>query len=68
MKFYRNTDTVDIAAKSLGISNNQSHKDRGLTIQIRHNKDKELFKEACKIQEVIVNALNEFYKNNQNKE
>jgi hypothetical protein len=57
MKFYKNTDTVDIAAKSLGISNDQGLDNRGLHIQIKHNgKHGDI---AERISTVIVNALNE---------
>lgn len=58
MKFYNNTDTVDIAAKSLGISTDQSLDDRGLKIQIRHNGNKELFEKACRMAQIITEALN----------
>lgn len=62
MKFYKNTDTVDIDAKSLGVSAYSREldlKDRGLCIQIRHNGDKELFEKACRMVEVITKALND---------
>lgn len=59
MRFYNNTDTMDIDNKSLGVSNDLSLNDRGLKINIRHNKSKEQFEVACKIQAIIVKALNE---------
>jgi hypothetical protein len=58
MKFFQNTDTVDIAAKSVGISCNQMLDDRGLHIQIKHNGTH--FKIANKMAKIIVDALNEF--------
>lgn len=59
MKFYKNTDSVDIAAKSIGVHCGENLDNRGLCIQIRHNGNKELFEKACKMAEVIVKALNE---------
>ncbi|HEY0749559.1 MAG TPA: hypothetical protein VGD26_00310 [Chitinophagaceae bacterium] len=59
MKFYKSTDTVDIAAKSIGIHTMESFDNRGLCIQIRHNGDKRLFDLANEIAEKIVKALNE---------
>jgi hypothetical protein len=50
-KIYNNTDTVDIRAESLGLSVRTDGPDvlntnRGLKIQIRHNKDKATFEAA----------------------
>lgn len=59
MKFYKSTDSVDIAAKSIGVKSMQSFDDRGLCIQIRHNGDKELFEKANTMAEIIVQVLNE---------
>jgi hypothetical protein len=59
MKFIKNTDTIDINAKSLGVHPLDGFNDRGLCIQIRHNGDPGLFRLANKISEVIVEALNE---------
>lgn len=58
MKFYNNTDTVDIDNKSLGVSNDASLDNRGLKISINHNGQKDQFETACKIQRIIVDALN----------
>jgi hypothetical protein len=58
LRFYNNTDTVDIVAKSIGISSSGSFDDRGLKIQIRHNGDKELFRLANEMAQKIVKALN----------
>lgn len=57
MKFYKSTDSVDIAAKSIGI-HTTGLDDRGLCIQIRHNGNKELFEQANKMAQIIVDALN----------
>jgi len=54
-----NTDTIDMANKSLGVSNSLGLDDRGLKISIRHNGDKATFEVACRLQEIIVQALNE---------
>lgn len=54
----KNTDTVDIDAKCLGVTT-LGYENRGLHIQIRHNGDKRLFEAACKIANVIEKALNE---------
>lgn len=59
MKFYKNTDTVDIAAKSIGISNNAGLVDRGLSIQIRHNRHAGQFRVANELADKIVSVLNE---------
>lgn len=66
MKNYRlqkNTDSVDIDAKSLGVSawqiddsSSLLNSKRGLHIQIRHNKDANTFKAASEIQSLIVAA------------
>lgn len=58
MRFYNNTDTVDINNKSLGVSNDASLDNRGLKISINHNGQKDQFETACKIQRIIVDALN----------
>jgi len=59
MRFYNNTDAVDIDNKSLGVSNDLSLDNRGLNINIKHNGNREQFELACKIQAIIVKALNE---------
>jgi hypothetical protein len=59
IKFLATTDTVDIAAKSVGIHTMNGLDNRGLCIQIRHNGDKELFEKANKIAEIITKVLNE---------
>jgi hypothetical protein len=56
-KFFPNTDTVDIEARSLGI-HGPGYKARGLCIQIRHNLDYDLLKSAGVMQDIIVEALN----------
>lgn len=61
MKFTHNTDTIDIDAKSLGVSNDARLDNRGLHIQIRHNKDKAQFALAVEISNVIVDALNKHF-------
>jgi len=57
--FISNTDNVDIDAKSIGVHPSPGFKDRGLCIQIRHNRNKELFNLANKVDKIIVKALNE---------
>jgi len=56
--FIRNTDTVDIDARCLGISPSPGFKSRGLHIQIRHNRTS-LFQTASDVQAIILRALNE---------
>jgi hypothetical protein len=58
VRYYKNTDTVDIGNKQLGISNNRMLDNRGLHITIQHNGDKELIDEACVLQTLIVEFLN----------
>lgn len=60
-KLINNTDTVDIDQKSIGIDVSYPelsslHKDRGLHIQIRHNKDKATFNEANRVAKLITAA------------
>jgi len=62
LKFYGNTDTVDIDAKSLGIHCMPGFDNRGLSIMIRHNGDKKLFELANEMSKIIVEALNKAYK------
>lgn len=56
--FYKNTDTIDIDAKSIGVTT-FSYPNRGLSIQIRHNREKELFKTANEMASFIAASLNE---------
>lgn len=56
--FIRNTDTVDIDARCLGISPSPAFEARGLHIQIRHNRT-DLFGFASEMQAVILRALNQ---------
>lgn len=58
MRFYNNTDTLDIDNKSLGVSNDANLDNRGLKISIKHNGQKDQFEMACKIQQIIIEALN----------
>lgn len=58
MRFYKNTDNVDIANKCVGISNDAQLDDRGLSISIRHNGHAGVYRTAWNIQEKIVNMLN----------
>lgn len=58
-----NTDTVDIDSKCLGIScwiegdsTNQLNTNRGLHIQVRHNKSPEVFEEANRVARLITAA------------
>jgi len=57
--FSSNTDTVDIDAKSLGVHPMPGFNNRGLCIQIRHNRNKELFDIANKMAKIIQKALND---------
>ena len=54
MRFYLNTDTVDIDAKSIGVHNDSQLPDREFCIQIRHSGTKESVEEATKIGCLIV--------------
>lgn len=56
--FVNNTDTVDIRAESLGVSS-FGYDNRGLSIQIRHNRDKALFQAANEMSKIITEALNQ---------
>lgn len=56
----KNTDTVDIREKCLGLTTRienmpELNNNRGLCIQIRHNKDKATFKAACQL-EILLSA------------
>lgn len=62
-RIQNNTDSVDIDQKCLGLSAwvegdsvNLLNTNRGLHIQIRHNKNKETFDAACKLQNLLVAA------------
>lgn len=57
-KFLANTDNVDIRDKSIGITI-FGYKDRGLNVQIKHNKDRLLAMTANKMSEIIRKALNQ---------
>jgi len=61
-KFSLNTDTVDIDAKCVGVST-FDYANRGLKIQIRHNREAVLFEAANRMAEIISQALNEAVKN-----
>lgn len=59
-RIQENTDTVDIDAKCLGLnawvvgdSVNLLNTNRGLSIQIRHNRDKETFEAANKLSQLV---------------
>lgn len=58
LKFSGNTDTVDIDAKCIGVHSWNGLDNRGLGIQIRHNKDPQLFKLANQMAKIIAEALN----------
>lgn len=62
IKAYKNTDSLDIQQKCLGISvfskTEGVNNSRGLHIQIRHNGDKATYKQAIEIQNIIEKALN----------
>ena len=59
-----NTDSRDIDEKSLGLSvdtsmervGNSIYNDRGLHVQIRHNKNKKTFERACQLAKLIAAA------------
>lgn len=59
MFWYKNTDTVDIDARSIGVHNTHGHANRGLSIQIKHNGDRRLLKKADELANLIANFLNE---------
>lgn len=58
-KFYQNTDTVDIGAQSTGVHLGLGYINRGLCIQIKHNRVKELGEASNLMAQIIVKALNE---------
>jgi hypothetical protein len=65
-KITTNTDSIDIAAKSIGLNVDRDswprdvaeylHRDRGLHIQIRHNKDPQIFAQANAVAALIAAA------------
>lgn len=63
IRIQKNTDTVDIEHKCLGLdiwiegdSLNMLNSNRGLHTQIRHNGKKEVFDEACRVAQLIAAA------------
>lgn len=56
--FEIDTDTVDDAAKSIGVAG-PGYSSRGLCIQIRHNRSTRLVRTAKTMAEIIERALNE---------
>lgn len=57
-QFYPTTDTRDIEMKSIGV-HNYGYDNRGLSIQIRHNGEKDLFNTANIMSRIIAKALND---------
>lgn len=63
---YINTDTVDIDQKCVGLNvylegvpadiKDHIHKNRGLHIQVRHNRDPQTFTQACDVAKLIAAA------------
>lgn len=64
MRWYPNTDTVDISARSIGIHLLNGPDNRGLCIQIRHNGERDLLKKATEMANLITALLNEQGENN----
>lgn len=56
-KFSKNTDTVNIDNKSVGVTS-FGYDARGLGIEIKHNRDKALFSTANEMADIIAEALN----------
>jgi hypothetical protein len=61
-KITNNTDSVDIEAKAIGLHVSYDrpsdlHTNRGLHIQIRHNRDKATFKEANRVAKEVSEGI-----------
>ena len=62
LKFMKNTDTIDIQNKAIGVHTINGLDNRGLCISINHNGKKEQFDIANEMASVITHALNLYFK------
>lgn len=58
VKFYINTDTIDIRNSSIGVSNDQQRPSREFHIQVRHSGTQESVEQASMLARRIANLLN----------